>query len=66
MAENRPFLEIDGVSKWFETRRGGEPIHVVDDVSIALDEGDFVVFVGPSGCGKTTLMRIVAGPEQPT
>lgn len=66
MDENRHFLAIDGVSKWFDTGSGDEPIQVIDDISITIDEGEFVVFVGPSGCGKTTLMRIVAGLEEPT
>lgn len=35
------------------------------DVSIAVEEGELMVFLGPSGCGKTTLLRIVAGLEQP-
>ncbi|MCZ6721919.1 MAG: ABC transporter ATP-binding protein [Proteobacteria bacterium] len=57
------FLQIDHLSKWFATEHGKEPIHVIDDVSMTIEGGDFVVFVGPSGCGKTTLMRIVAGLE---
>jgi putative spermidine/putrescine transport system ATP-binding protein len=38
----------------------------VRDVDLAIAEGQFVCFLGPSGCGKTTLMRMVAGLEQPT
>jgi NitT/TauT family transport system ATP-binding protein len=57
------FLQVDHLSKWFDTERDKEPIHVIDDVSMTIEEGDFVVFVGPSGCGKTTLMRIAAGLE---
>jgi multiple sugar transport system ATP-binding protein len=38
----------------------------VDDVSLGIDDGEFVVLVGPSGCGKTTLLRMIAGLEQIT
>jgi len=60
------FLEIDHVSKWFKGDKSQEDIGVIDDVTLHIDDGDFVVFVGPSGCGKTTLMRIVAGLEMPS
>ena len=38
----------------------------VDDVTLTIDSGEFMVLVGPSGCGKTTLMRMVAGLEDVT
>jgi multiple sugar transport system ATP-binding protein len=38
----------------------------VDDVSLATQEGEYLVLLGPSGCGKTTLLRTIAGLEQPT
>jgi multiple sugar transport system ATP-binding protein len=38
----------------------------VDEVSLATGEGEFLVLLGPSGCGKTTLLRMIAGLEQPT
>lgn len=38
---------------------------VVDDVSIAVREGEFVTLLGPSGCGKTTTLRLIAGFEYP-
>jgi len=53
-------VEIRSVSKVFgETR-------VVDDVNLATNEGEFLVLLGPSGCGKTTLLRMIAGVEDPT
>ena len=53
-------LEISHLTKSFGTNT------VVSDVSLAIEQGKFVCFLGPSGCGKTTLMRIIAGLEQPT
>jgi lactose/L-arabinose transport system ATP-binding protein len=38
----------------------------VRDLSFAIEDGEFVVFVGPSGCGKTTTLRMIAGFEDPT
>ncbi|WP_273837411.1 sn-glycerol-3-phosphate ABC transporter ATP-binding protein UgpC [Halococcus sp. PRR34] len=57
-------ITIDGVTKRFG--EGNNSIVAVDDVSLEIDDGEFVVFVGPSGSGKSTLMRIVAGLETQT
>jgi multiple sugar transport system ATP-binding protein len=40
--------------------------HAVHDLSLEIDDGEFLVLVGPSGCGKTTALRMVAGLEQIT
>jgi sn-glycerol 3-phosphate transport system ATP-binding protein len=47
------------------TKRFGDVV-AVDDLSLAIADGEFMVFVGPSGCGKTTALRMVAGLEKPT
>jgi multiple sugar transport system ATP-binding protein len=52
---------IDGVSKVFS---GG--VAAVDDVSLEIADGEFLVLVGPSGCGKSTLLRLIAGLEEAT
>jgi multiple sugar transport system ATP-binding protein len=53
-------VEIRGIKKYF-----GE-VRAVDGVDLAIQKGEFLVILGPSGCGKTTLMRMIAGLEQPT
>ncbi|GAB4362770.1 MAG: sn-glycerol-3-phosphate ABC transporter ATP-binding protein UgpC [Deltaproteobacteria bacterium] len=47
------------------TKRFGDVV-AVDHVSIATNEGEFLVLLGPSGCGKTTLLRMIAGIETPS
>ena len=44
---------------------GGDPLTVLDDVSLRIEDGAFVSFLGPSGCGKTTLLRILDGLVTP-
>ncbi len=41
-------------------------VHVLKDINLDVEEGEFVVFVGPSGCGKSTLLRVIAGLEDAT
>src|SRR5687768_11445220 len=48
-----------GVSKRFG------PTRAVDDATLCVERGEFVALLGPSGCGKTTLLRLVAGFEEP-
>ncbi len=52
-------LEIEKLTKRFGSRRA------VDCVSLAANDGEFVVLLGPSGCGKSTLLRMIAGLETP-
>ncbi|ELZ00329.1 ABC transporter ATP-binding protein [Natrialba asiatica] len=55
-------LQLDAVTKVF-TERDGNEITAVDDVSLTIEDGEFLVLVGPSGCGKSTTLRMVAGLE---
>src|SRR5438874_1160192 len=41
-------------------------VTAVDDVSLTIEDGEFMVLVGPSGCGKSTLLRMIAGLEEVT
>ena len=66
MATDMPFLRVDGVSKTFVGDANHGDIHVIDNVSMDVEAGEFVVYIGPSGCGKTTLMRIAGGLETAT
>ncbi|CQR51004.1 MULTISPECIES: ABC transporter ATP-binding protein [Haloferax] len=57
-------LELDSITKTF--RDGDEEIVAVDDISMSIDDGEFLVVVGPSGCGKSTTLRMIAGLESIT
>ena len=52
-------IVLDRLAK---TYAGG--VVAVDDVSLEIADGEFLVLVGPSGCGKTTLLRMIAGLEE--
>ncbi|MDR6732261.1 ABC transporter ATP-binding protein [Delftia lacustris] len=54
------FLDLDRIHKRFGAAS------ILQDISIAVQEGEFLVLVGPSGCGKSTLMNIIAGLEPPS
>lgn len=56
---NAAVIQLDGISKRFGA------LTAVDNVSIDLREGEFFALLGPSGCGKTTLLRMIAGFEDP-
>ncbi|MGQ0569942.1 MAG: ABC transporter ATP-binding protein [Armatimonadota bacterium] len=57
-------IALDKVSMAFEHQ--GAPLHVIDEISLTIRQGEFVSILGPSGCGKSTLLRLVADILQPT
>jgi multiple sugar transport system ATP-binding protein len=52
-------IRLEGITKVFDKQPA------VDDVSLDIADGEFMVLLGPSGCGKTTLLRVLAGLEYP-
>jgi NitT/TauT family transport system ATP-binding protein len=59
-------IAFDRVSLDYPGRGDAGPVRVVDDVSYAIRQGEFVSVIGPSGCGKTTMMNMVAGFVRPS
>lgn len=61
-----PKLRIDHVTKHFPIRGTNDTFTALDDISIDLADGEFLVLVGPSGCGKSTLLDLLGGLSRPT
>jgi iron(III) transport system ATP-binding protein len=55
-----PYLQIRNISKFFGK------VTALEEVSLDVGVGEFLFLLGPSGCGKTTLLRIIAGLEEPS
>ena len=53
-------VQLEGVNKYFGKN------HVVKNLNLSVEEGEFLTLLGSSGCGKTTTMRMIAGFEEPT
>ena len=62
MAEN--LIEIDRVSKTYT--RGNNDVPVLSDLSLSIEQGDFLALMGPSGSGKTTLLNLIGGLDKPS
>ena len=56
----KKIVEIEGVNKIYGSN------HVVKDLNLTVNEGEFLTLLGSSGCGKTTTLRMIAGFEEPT
>jgi ABC-type Fe3+/spermidine/putrescine transport system ATPase subunit len=64
MAAEASAIEAIELSKRFGTGAGA--VLALDRVSVTIRRNEFFTLLGPSGCGKTTLLRLIAGLEQPT
>lgn len=53
-------VSLRHVEKWYGNN------HVVKDMNLEIQEGEFLTLLGPSGCGKTTTLRMIAGFENAT
>ena len=60
MTEDTHIISIQNVAKRFGS------VTAVDNLSLDVKEGEFFALLGPSGCGKTTLLRMIAGFENPS
>jgi len=57
-------LVLRGVTKVFSSEE--EEIKALEDITLEVKPNEFLCIIGPSGCGKTTLLRLIAGLDQPS
>ena len=58
-------IEVKNINKSFEGKKKDE-LSVLENINLTINDGELVCLLGPSGCGKTTLLRLIAGLDQPT
>ena len=52
-------IELKGIHKYYDK------VHVLKDINLTIEDGEFMTLLGPSGCGKTTTLRVLSGLECP-
>ena len=52
-------IELKDINKYYGKN------HVLKDINLVIEDGEFMTLLGPSGCGKTTTLRVIAGLEKP-
>jgi multiple sugar transport system ATP-binding protein len=57
-------VTLDNVNKIYRSRRGN--VHAVQDMSLSIEDGEFISLLGPSGCGKSSTLRMIVGLESVT
>jgi len=57
-------IELKNISKVY--KMGAESVHALDDISLKINDGEFVAIIGPSGSGKSTLMNVIGCLDKPT
>lgn len=62
MSSKPPIVRIRDLSKAY--RRGSQILPVLNDISLDIEEGEFMALMGPSGSGKTTLLNLIAGIDR--
>ncbi|MEG1345922.1 MAG: ATP-binding cassette domain-containing protein, partial [Acidaminococcaceae bacterium] len=56
----KEMVRLQGITKKFGNNT------IIPSLDLTINDGEFITLLGPSGCGKTTLLRMIAGLEQPT
>jgi len=59
-------IEIKNLTKYFYLKEFPKGLKVIDNLTLSVNEGEFISIIGPTGCGKTTLLNIISGVEEPT
>ncbi len=59
----RPLVDIRNLAKSY--RRGDQIVPVLRDITLSVEEGEFIALMGPSGSGKSTLLNLIAGIDKP-
>jgi NitT/TauT family transport system ATP-binding protein len=64
-SREQPLAELQNVTREFPQPRGA-PLHVLEDINLAIYPNEVVALLGPSGCGKSTILRILSGLTPPS